>query len=96
MLKKQRYRDELVKHQEQLAQQTKRMTDEMGTLLQNPNLNMELTSDSRNFNGVSSSLRASFVNSKESSVERGGQAGIAIQTLNVSGNVQIQQNDRLI
>ena len=94
MLKKQRYRDELVKHQEQLAEQTKRMTDEMGTLLQNPNLNVEFGRDSRN--GVSSSFRGSFENSNEPGAERGTQAGIAIQTLNVSGNVQIQQNDRLI
>lgn len=96
MLKKQRYRDELVKHQEQLAQQTKRMTDEMGTLLQNPNLNMEPPQDGRSAQAISSPLRASITNAGESVAGRGGQAGIAIQTLNVSGNVQIQQNDRLI
>jgi len=42
VLKKQKYRDELVKHQEQLAVQTKKMTEEMGSLLQSSTLNLDL------------------------------------------------------
>ena len=98
MLKKQGYRDQLIKHQEQLAQQTKKMTDEMGMLLQNPNLNLDLAHDTQDLVGINSQLMSSITKSGDLTKENtdSNKPGIAIQTLNVNGNVQIQHNDRLI